>query len=193
MRQLIETARMSLANFNAVRSKFKRNPSLNETIAARELRVVGHDGAALGVMTKEEALKLAREVGLDLVVVSTSSEPPIAKILDWGKYNYQKKKKQQQAHQAQSSKSSSFKQMRFGMKIGEYDLDIKLRKVSKFLEEGCKVKLTIILRGREMEHKDLAFEMANKIISKLDEFGTVDQAPQFSGRQVNMIVKGKGK
>ena len=177
-----------------MRSKqFKRNPGLNEAIAAKELRVVGNDGASLGVMAKEEALKLAQEADLDLVVVSSNSEPPIAKILDWGKYNYQKKKKQQQAHQAQGSKSGGFKQMRFGMKIGEYDLDVKLRKVRKFLEEGCKVKLTIILRGREMEHKNLAFEMANKIIGKLDEVGTVDQAPQLSGRQVNMIIKGGGR
>ena len=108
-------------------------------------------------MPKEEALRLARQANLDLVVVSPGSAPPTAKIIDWGKYNYQKKKKQQQAHQAQLAKGGGFKQMRFGMKIGDYDLDTKLRKVAKFLEEGCKVKLTIILRGREMEHKKLGF------------------------------------
>ena len=144
-------------------------------------------------MSKEEALGLARQAGLDLVVVSPTAEPPTARIVDWGKYNYQKKKKQQQAHQAQLAKGGGFKQMRFGMKIGDYDLDIKLRKVSKFLEEGCKVKLTIILRGREMEHKNLAFELANRIIAKLEEFGTIEQSPQFSGRQVNMIVRSRSK
>lgn len=144
-------------------------------------------------MSKEAALELARQANLDLVVVSNTSTPPTAKIVDWGKYNYQRKKKQQQAQQAQIGKSGGFKQMRFGMKISDYDMDVKLRKVSKFLEEGCKVKLTIILRGREMEHKDLAFELANKIVEKLKDFGMIEQKPLLSGRQVNMIVRSKSK
>lgn len=135
-------------------------------------------------------MRLAREANLDLVIVAAKSNPPIAKIIDWGKYNYQRKKKQQQVRQSNLNKSGNLKQMRFGMKIGTYDLDVKLRKVSKFLEEGCKVKLIIILRGREMEHKDLAFELANKIINKLESVGTVEQRPQLNGRQVHMLVRG---
>ena len=143
----------------------------------------------MGIMSKEEALKVARQDDLDLVLIATKSEPPTAKVVDWGKYNYQRKKKQQQIRQTHLSKVGNLKQMRFGMKISDYDLDVKLRKVDKFLEEGCKVRLTIILRGREMEHKDLAFELAEKIINKLEDAGSVEQKPQINGRQINMIIR----
>lgn len=153
------------------------------------MRVIKEDGDLLGVMSKEEALKIARQDDLDLVLIATNSDPPTAKITDWGKYNYQRKKKQQQIRQTNLNKTGSFKQMRFGMKISNYDMDVKLRKVSKFLEEGCKVRLTIILRGREMEHKDLAFELASKITSRLEDIGTPEQKPQLNGRQINMIIR----
>ncbi len=143
----------------------------------------------MGVMSKEEALKVARQDDLDLVLITASSDPPTAKVVDWGKYNYQRKKKQQQIRQAHLGKVGNLKQMRFGMKISDYDLDVKLRKVDKFLGEGCKVRLTIILRGREMEHKDLAFELAEKIINKLEDAGAVEQKPQINGRQINMIIR----
>ena len=139
----------------------------------------------MGVLPKDEALRAARDADLDLVVVNAKSEPPIAKIIDWGKYSYQKKKKQQQNRQSKNG----LKQMRFNMKIGEYDMDVKLRKVHQFLEEGSKVKLTIVLKGREMEHKDLAFELAQKIIGKLEAVGVVEQTPKLSGRQINMIIR----
>ena len=153
------------------------------------MRVIGEDGAPLGVLSKEEALQASRQANLDLVLVAAKSDPPTAKIIDWGKYNYQRKKKQQQARQTYVNKTGNLKQMRFGMKIGDYDLDVKLRKVNKFLEAGCKVKLTIVLRGREMEHKDLAFELANKIVGKLENIGTIEQSPQLNGRQINMIIR----
>lgn len=143
----------------------------------------------MGILSKNEALEAARRDNLDLVLVAANSEPPTAKIIDWGKYNYQKKKKRQQNRQAHLSKIGNFKQMRFGMKISDYDLEVKLRKVNKFLEEGCKVRLTIVLRGREMEHKDLAFEMAEGIINKLENVGTVEQKPRLGGRQISMIIR----
>ena len=155
--------------------------------------MIAENGDSLGVLSKGEALRVAREADLDLVMIATSSSPPIAKIIDWGKYSYQKKKKQQQARQAHLSKSGNFKQMRFGMKIGDSDLDIKLRKVHKFLEEGCKVRLTIILKGREMEHKDLAFELAEKIVGRLEDVGKIENRPRLSGRQVNMIIRSNAK
>ena len=145
-------------------------------------------------MSKQAALKLAQESDLDLIVVdSKKTQPPIAKIADWGKYNYEKKKRQHQNRQASLSKAAAFKQMRFNVKIGDNDLAVKLRKVSKFLEEGCKVRLTIMLRGREMQHQDLALELADKIINELAELGQVEQKPRLSGRQVNMIVRSKVK
>ena len=175
---------------NKPRSKYiNRGPSINEAIAADKLRVINEDGDLLGILSKTEALQAARKDDLDLVLVAANSEPPTAKIIDWGKYNYQRKKKQQQIRQAHLNKAGDFKQMRFGMKISDYDLDVKLRKVSKFLEEGCKVRLTIVLRGREMEHKDLAFKMAEGIISKLEDVGVIEQQPRLGGRQVSMIIR----
>lgn len=187
----MQTARITPIINRNPRSKYiNRKTGINEAINARTLRVITENGSLLGVMSKEEALKTAKQNSLDLVLVAANSEPPTARIVDWGKYSYQKKKKQQQIRQANLSKSSNLKQMRFGMKIGDYDLEIKLRKVSKFLEEGCKVRLAIMLRGREMEHKDLAFAMAEKIISKLEGLGVVEQKPQLSGRQISMIIRG---
>ena len=156
------------------------------------MHVIHQDGHSLGILPKHAALRLARESDLDLIVVdSNKKSPPVAKIADWGKYNYQKQKKQQQNRQAQLSRSAGLKQMRFNVKIGVNDLNVKLRKVKKFLAEGNKVKLTIFLRGREMQHKDLALELAQDIIHRLREDGLVEQKPRFSGRQVNMIVRKK--
>ena len=157
---------------------------------ARELRIIGEAGQSLGIVSREEALKMAKEANSDLVIVSDRSAPPVAKILDWGKYSYQTKKKQQKNALVSASKSAGVKQMRFSIKIGEYDLDVKLRKVSKFLEEGHKVKITVILKGREMEHKDLAFELAQKIVTKLQDVAVVEQEPKINNRQVNLLVRG---
>lgn len=167
-----------------------RRPGLNRAITAEELRVIGQDETPLGILSRTEALKLAEEAGLDLVVVGPNSTPPIAKIIDWGKYNYQKKKKQQQIRQSNlnKQKSDELKRMRFNLKIGAADLEIKLKKVRQFLEEGCKVKLTIVLRGREMEHKELAFQMAEDINTKLGSV-VVIQPPRLAGRQINMVIK----
>ena len=136
---------------------------------------------------------MAREADLDLVLVTNKSKPPIAKIVDWGKYNYQKKKKQQQIKRNSQNKTSTLKQMRFGMKISKYDLEIKLKKVIKFLEEGHKVRLTIMLKGREMEHKDLAFKLSQDIIAKLEHVCSVEQEPKMHGRQISMILRSSVK
>ena len=170
----------------------KKKPIINEAIPAGDLHVIHQDGHSLGILSKQVALRLARESNLDLIIVDSNQKtPPIAKIADWGKYSYQKKKKQQQNRQAQLSKTAGLKQMRFNVKIGNNDLSVKLRKVGKFLEEGNKVKLTIFLRGREMQHKDLALALAQDIINRLADDGVVEQTPRFSGRQINMIIRKK--
>jgi translation initiation factor IF-3 len=109
-------------------------------------------------MSKQEALAIAQEQGLDLVEISPDAKPPVAKIVDWGKYNYQRTKQQQR--NKKNAKALEMKQMRFGLKIGEHDLAIKMGKVSKFLEAGHKVKLTIFYRGRELAHKEIGFKLA---------------------------------
>ena len=112
-------------------------------------------------MSRVEALKIAEEAGVDLVEISPNAKPPVAKVIDWGKYQYQKMKEQQK--NKKNSKTSELKQMRLGLKIGANDLDIKLRKIRSFIDEGHKVKIMIVFRGRELAHKELGYEMVNRI------------------------------
>lgn len=162
---------------------------INEQIRAKELRVIGTEGEQLGVMTFADALKAAEEAGLDLVEISPNADPPVAKIIDWGKYQYQKMKEQQKNRK--KAKISELKQMRLGLKIGSNDLEIKLRKIRKFLESGDKVKIMIFFRGREMAHKDLGFVLMDKIIAMLEEDAVVEQKPQMAGRNLSITVRSK--
>ena len=138
-------------------------------------------------MTRAEALAAAEAAGLDLVEVSPNANPPVARIVDWGKYNYQKTKQAQKSRQ----KVLDLKQMRVGLKIGDHDLDVKLRKVNGFLDAGHKVKITVIYRGRELAHKELGFKLAERITELLGEGIVVDQDPQFAGRQLSFVVRKK--
>ncbi len=140
-------------------------------------------------MSRQEALKLAEEAGVDLVEISPGAEPPVAKIVDWGKYQYQKMKEQQKNRKA--SKQSELKQMRFGLKIGTGDLEIKLRKIRGFLSEGHKVRIQVFYRGREMAHKELGYDMINKIIVLLEDDAVMEQQPQMAGRNLSVVVRSK--
>jgi translation initiation factor IF-3 len=172
-----------LKSIHWIRSvKISKDPRINGAIRAANLRVVGEDGRQLGVLSKAEALSAAEEAGMDLV-----ANPPVAKIVDWGKYNYQRTKQLQKSRA--KAKPLDLKQMRFGLKISEHDLLVKLRKVEQFLEAGHKVKITVIYRGRELAHKELGFQLADKVIEQLGENISVDQAPQFAGRQLNFVVR----
>jgi translation initiation factor IF-3 len=156
-------------------------------IRANELRVIGEDGRQMGVMSKGEALRAAEELGLDLVEISPDANPPVAKIVDWGKYNYQRTKQLQK--NKRHAKNLEVKQMRFGLKIGEHDLGVKVRKITDFLEAGHKVKITVFYRGRELAHKDLGFQLADKVIASFDESIVVEQQPQLAGKQLNFVIR----
>ncbi|MBB1562527.1 translation initiation factor IF-3 [Candidatus Saccharibacteria bacterium] len=162
---------------------------INEQIRAKELRVIGTDGEQLGILPLAEARRLADEAGVDLVEISPSANPPVAKIIDWGKYQYQKMKEQQKNRK--KAKASELKQMRLGLKIGQHDLEIKLRKIRKFLASGDKVKIMVFFRGREMAHKELGFELINRIITMLEDDAVVEQKPQMAGRNLSMTVRSK--
>lgn len=140
-------------------------------------------------MSLQEALKVAEESGVDLVEISPNADPPVAKVIDWGKFQYQKMKEQQKNRR--SSKVSELKQMRFGLKIGSGDLDIKLRKIRSFLQEGHKVRIQIFYRGREMAHKELGFDMIEKIISLLEDDAILEQKPQMAGRNLSVVIRSK--
>ena len=140
-------------------------------------------------MSLAEALQEAERQGVDLVEISPNANPSVAKVIDWGKYQYQKMKEQQK--NKQKSKQSELKQMRFGLKIGSGDLEIKLRKIRAFLAEGHKVRIQIFYRGREMAHKELGYDMINKIIGMLEEDAVVEQQPQMAGRNLSITVRSK--
>jgi translation initiation factor IF-3 len=140
-------------------------------------------------MSREDALKAAEEAGVDLVEISPNADPPVAKVIDWGKYQYQKMKEQQKNRK--SSKASELKQMRFGLKIGSGDLEIKLRKIREFLTAGHKVRIQIFYRGREMAHKELGYEMVDRIVALLEEDAILEQKPQMAGRNLSIVVRSK--
>lgn len=140
-------------------------------------------------MSRLDALKAAEEAGVDLVEISPNADPPVAKVVDWGKYQYQKMKEQQKNRK--SSKASELKQMRLGLKIGANDLDIKLRKIRGFLTAGHKVKILIFFRGREMAHKELGYEMIDRIVALLEEDAILEQKPQMAGRNLSIVVRSK--
>lgn len=140
-------------------------------------------------MTRQEALKAAEDAGVDLVEISPNADPPVAKIVDWGKYQYQKMKELQKNRR--SNKASELKQMRMGLKIGANDLDIKLRKIRSFLEAGHKVKILVVFRGREMAHKDLGYVMIDKIVNLLEDEAILEQKPQMAGRNLSIVVRSK--
>lgn len=138
-------------------------------------------------MSRKEALDKARDAGLDLVEVSPTATPPVAKIVDWGKYQYQKMKEQQR--NKKNARSSEIKQMRLGLKIGQNDLNIKLRKIRKFLLDGDKVKIQIIFRGREMAHPEVGQDLLGRILDQLSDVAIADNKPTMAGRNLNIIIR----
>jgi translation initiation factor IF-3 len=151
------------------------------------MRVIDEDGKQLGILSKAEALALAAESELDLVEISPDANPPVCKIVDWGKFNYQRTKQLQKNRK--TAKTLEMKQIRFGLKIGDHDLAIKMGKVTKFLEAGHKVKITLFYRGREQAHKEIGFKIAARVIDDLGDQIVVDQQPQLSGKQLNFVVR----
>jgi translation initiation factor IF-3 len=140
----------------------------------------------IGVVSLDEALRQAKEASLDLVEISPTSEPPVCKILDFSRYKYNAKKKLQEAKKKQ--KKTVLKEMKFKVNIGQGDLDIKLRKIREFLEEGDKVKISLWFKGREIMHREKGEELFEKIIANLESVAKIDSEPKMEGKQVIMIV-----
>lgn len=169
------------------RSFISTSTRLNGNIRAPQLRVVDQDGKQLGILSRAEALQLAADQELDLVEISPNADPPVVKIVDWGKFNYQKTKQQQLNRK--NTKVLDMKQMRFGLKIGDHDLEVKMKKVTGFLEAGHKVKITLFFRGRELAHKDIGFKLAERVINDFGDTIAVDQAPQLNGKQLSFVIR----
>jgi len=151
--------------------------------------LVDADGSQRGVVSLNEALDAASEAGLDLAEIAPNAEPPVVKILDWGKYRYEQIK--QLAKSRKTQKQVEVKQVRLGLKIGEHDLQVKLTRVRKFLDQGDKVKISLLFRGREITRPELGRAILNRVMEQLEEVAVQEQAPQLSGRDLNMIVGSK--
>ena len=166
-----------------------KSTRINGEIRSRELRVIGANSEQLGIMSLKDALQAAEEAGLDLVEISPDANPPVAKIINWGKFQYQRMKDLQKSKR--SSKVSELKQMRFGLKIGSGDLEIKLRKVRGFLADGHKVRLQVVYKGREMAHKEIGYTLMDKIVETLGDEVIVEQKPQIAGRNLSVVLRSK--
>ena len=161
----------------------------NEQIRANTIRVLDGEGNQIGVLSRYEAIKLAREKELDLVEIAPQADPPVARIIDYSKFLYQQKKKKKEEKR---SKGSETKQIRFGPFIDEHDLEIKLKKARDFFEDGNKVKFTIKFRGREITRKEMGADVLKGVIEKLSDIAKVERDIHMEGRQmVLMMTKGK--
>lgn len=161
----------------------------NEEIDAREVRVIGSDGEQKGVMPVRDAIDLAKDESLDLVEVAPTADPPVCRIMDFGKYLFEQNKKAQSAKRKQ--KQVHVKEIKFRPGTDEGDYKIKLRKLMQFLEHGDKTKVTLRFRGREMAHKELGAQLLARVRDDLEEYGSVEQMPQMEGRQMVMVLAPK--
>ncbi|WP_342352335.1 translation initiation factor IF-3 [Dolosicoccus paucivorans] len=160
---------------------------VNEEIRARELRVIGNDGEQIGVKSTEDALTIAESFGLDLVLVSPNAKPPVARIMDYGKYRYEMQKKERELRRNQ--KVASVKEVRLSPSIEEHDYQTKLRQAIRFLEKGDKVKATIRFRGRAITHKDLGRDVLEDFIEDTQDIASVEVKPKMEGRSMfTMLV-----
>lgn len=142
-------------------------------------------------MSSKDALSLAKEHGVDLVEITSHANPPVVKIIDWGKFQYQKMKEEAKNRKKAREKQSELKQMKIGLKIFDNDLNIKVRKIKGFLEDGDRVKILIIFRGREMAHKELGQQLLDRVINLLKDNAIVEGTPTFSGRNLSVGVRKK--
>ena len=142
-------------------------------------------------MSSREAQLLAKEQGVDLVEIAANANPPVVKIIDWGKFQYQKMKEEAKNRKKAREKQSELKQMKIGLKISENDLNIKVRKMRGFVEDGDRVKIMIVFRGREMAHKELGQELLNKVIGLMGDDAVLEGKAQFNGRNLSVQVRKK--
>ena len=162
---------------------------MNHDIDVPNVRVVDADGEMVGVVSLQEGIELAFEAGLDLVEVSPNADPPVCKVLDYGKFKYEAQKKASEARKKQ--KVIEVKEIKMRPGIDQHDYDVKMRAVNRFLEEGDKVKLTIRFRGREMAHQDLGMKVLDRVRADVEEVAKVEQFPKTEGRLMTMVIAGK--
>ena len=169
----------------------KNEPRINEEIRIMRVLVIDQDGNNRGEMLTDDAIALAREQGSDLIEVAPLARPPVCRIGDFGKLKYEKKKKEAVARKAQTT--VELKEIKLRPKTDDHDMDVKVRAVKGFLEDGDKVKVTVRFRGREIAHKDIGEEQCKRLATLLGELATVEQLPRMDGRQLVMLLAPKKK
>nr|WP_242532047.1 translation initiation factor IF-3 [Salipiger thiooxidans] len=161
-------------------------PRVNDRIRAPEIRLIGAEGENLGVQPPRRAMELAEQAGLDLVEISPNANPPVCKIMDFGKFKYEQQKRESEARKKQ--KIIEVKEIKFRPGTDTHDYDVKMRNVLKFLENGDKVKITLRFRGREMAHQNLGRELLERVAEDVKEVGKVENMPKMEGRQMIMMI-----
>ena len=168
------------------RAKKDVGPRTNEKITASEVRVISSTGAQLGIISIREALNYAEDEGYDLVEVSPDAKPPVCKIIDYGKLKYKEQKSKKEAKKKQ--KTIEVKEIKMRPGIDTHDYLVKIKALNKFISEGNKVKVSMRFRGREMEHKNLGFDLLKKLTEEVSEYAKVEVPPKSEGKQIMMIL-----
>ncbi|MGK7909199.1 MAG: translation initiation factor IF-3 [Synechococcus sp.] len=161
-------------------------PNINERIRFPKIRVIDEDRTQLGIMSPDEARQIARDKDLDLVLVSETADPPVCRIMDYGKFKFEQEKKAREAKKKQHT--SDVKEVKMRYKIEEHDYNVRLRSAEKFLKHGDKVKASVIFKGREIQHTDLAYKLLDRLAKDLGELAEVQQRPKKEGRNMIMIL-----
>ncbi|MEW6562004.1 MAG: translation initiation factor IF-3 [Pseudomonadota bacterium] len=169
----------------------EKSQRINEQITAPQVRLVGVEGEQIGIVSVNEALRLAEDAELDLVEIAPTAQPPVCRIMDFGKFKYAESKRQHEAKLKQ--KQIQVKEVKFRPGTDEGDYNIKLRNLVKFLQEGDKTKITLRFRGREIAHQEIGMKLIERIKTDLDEYGVVEQFPKMEGRQMIMVLAPKLK
>ncbi|MEB3272820.1 MAG: translation initiation factor IF-3 [Prochlorothrix sp.] len=164
-------------------------PQINERIRFPKIRVVDTDGQQLGILSPREALKIAQEKELDLVLVSDKADPPVCRIMDYGKYKFEQEKRAREAKKRQHN--AEVKEVKMRYKIDEHDYQVRINQARRFLKSGDKVKATITFRGREIQHSDLAQSLLQRMAQDLQELAEIQQAPKKEGRNMMMLLTPK--
>jgi len=167
----------------------REGPRINEEISVLRVRLVDERGGMVGVVGRNEALAMAADAGLDLVEIAPGADPPVCKILDYGKYKYEEQKKKNEARKKQ--KIIEVKEIKLRPSIDIHDYAVKMRSMNKFIEEGDKVKVTMRFRGRELAHQELGMNVLMRVKDDLDAIAKVEQTPRMEGRQMTMVVSPK--
>ncbi len=167
----------------------KTGPRFDDMIQSDKVRVIDENGENLGVMYTREAIEQANEIGLNLVEVSPNADPPVCKVLDVGKHRYEAQKKANAARKTQ--KTQQIKEIKMRPNIDDHDYDVKMRSVTKFIEEGDKVKMTLRFRGREMAHQELGMNLLKRVQDDTAEIAKIEAYPRLEGRQMLMVLAPK--